>query len=113
MLRRSQVLACCSRKAENAYKVATIRLLLKVLVTPAGPGPTRVFAKSVTRTAAPAPRPAQRTVLLVQRENHVDRGIDFDRFAVQQCWFVLPLLHGVHRRANEERMPGENLERFN
>src|SRR5258708_8519246 len=34
MLRRSQVLGCCSRKTKNTYKVATIRLLLKFQVTP-------------------------------------------------------------------------------
>src|SRR5206468_10502430 len=34
MLRRSQVLACCNSRAENTYKVATIRLLLKFQVTP-------------------------------------------------------------------------------
>src|SRR4029077_5114900 len=41
MLRRSQVLACCNRKAENAYKVATIRLLLKFQVTPGQAGDQR------------------------------------------------------------------------
>src|SRR6267143_4237969 len=41
MLRRSQVLACCNSRAENAYKVATIRLLLKFQVTPSQAGDQR------------------------------------------------------------------------
>src|SRR5260370_15764196 len=46
MLRRSQVLACCNSRAENTYKVATIRLLLKFQVCPGrGQGATRVFAE--------------------------------------------------------------------
>src|SRR5437899_11976885 len=46
MLRRSQVLACCNSRAENTYKVATIRLLLKFQVTPRrGRRATRVFCR--------------------------------------------------------------------
>src|SRR5216684_6153278 len=41
MLRRSQVLAACSRRAENTYKVATIRLLLKFQVIPGQAGDQR------------------------------------------------------------------------
>src|ERR1700730_983203 len=113
MLRRSHDVAWdCKKRTAYTYKVATIRLLLKVLVTPAGPGPPRLFAKSGTRDAAPAPRPAPRTVLLVQRENHVDGGIDLDRLAVQQRGLVLPLLHGIHRGTNQQRMPREHFQRF-
>src|SRR6266850_2580540 len=41
ILRRSQVLGCCSRKTKNTYKVATIRLLLKFQVTPDRAGDQR------------------------------------------------------------------------
>src|ERR1700674_2212441 len=34
ILRRSQVLGCCSSRAENTYRVANIRLLLKFQVIP-------------------------------------------------------------------------------
>src|SRR5258708_39974802 len=47
MLRRSQLVACCSIKAKNTLRVATIRLLLKFQVTLDLRGSTRVFADAI------------------------------------------------------------------
>src|SRR5580700_10164064 len=88
---------------------------LEVLVTPAGPGPTREMLATVLRGALRRPHDWRRAPycrLLIQRENHVDRCIDFDRFTVEQRRLVLPLLHGVHRCANQQRMARENFEGF-
>src|SRR6266478_1640348 len=45
ILRRSQVLACCNSRAENTYKVATIRLLLRFKVPPYEGRGQQVFAE--------------------------------------------------------------------
>src|SRR5579864_4524113 len=49
-------------------------------------------------------------VLLVERENHVDRRVYFDRVAVQQRRLVLPLPHCVERRLHQQRMPRHDFE---
>src|SRR5712692_2180688 len=113
ILRRSQVLACCNSRAENTYKVATIRLLLKFQVTPARPGPTRVFAEIATRSGAPVPRPARQTVLLVQRENHVNRRVDINRIAVEKSRLIAPLAHSIKSGLLQQRVSGENFQGLN
>src|SRR5260370_42042795 len=52
ILRRSQVLACCSSRAENTYKVATIRLLLKFQVIPDQVGDQRECQLKLLRGVA-------------------------------------------------------------
>src|SRR5713226_993697 len=111
MLRRSQVLACCSNRAENTYKVATIRLLLKFQVTPRpGRGATRVFAEIATRNDAPVPRPARPPVLLVERKNHVNGGVNFHRIAIEQSRLIAPLTHGIQRSLLQQRVAGHDLQ---
>src|SRR5713226_5740532 len=114
MLRRSQVLACCSNRAENTYKVATIRLLLKFQVTPRpGRGSTRVFAEIVTRRGAPVPRPARQPVLLVERKNHVNGGVHFDGIAIEQSRLIPPLTHGIQRGLLQQGMAVQDFELLN
>src|SRR6267378_3836015 len=74
--------ASCSRTAK-VKRVATIRLLLKFQVTLHLRGSTRVFAKIATRSGAPVPRRARQPALLVERKNHVNGGVDFDRIAIE------------------------------
>src|SRR5713226_8165632 len=114
MLRRSQVLACCSNRAENTYKVATIRLLLKFQVTPRpGRGATRVFAEIATRSGAPVPRPARPPVLLVERKNHVNGGVNFHRIAIEQSRLIAPLTHSILRSLHQQRVAGHNFQLLN
>src|SRR5216683_2778999 len=95
ILRRSQVLACCNSRAENTYKVATIRLLLKFQVTPARPGSTRVLAEIATRSGAPVPRPARQPALLVERKNHVNGRVHFHGIAIEKSRLIAPLTDGA------------------
>src|SRR6266446_10687922 len=105
MLRRSKVGVSCSRNTANTYKVATIRLLLNFQVTPdQSQESPRVFADLATRTGAPVPRPARRTVLLVKRENHVDGRVDFNRLAIEKSRLIAPLAHGIQRVLLQQRM---------
>src|SRR2546427_6612199 len=114
MLRRSQVLACCNSRAENTYKVATIRLLLKFQVAPRrGRGATRVFAEFCYRSDAPVPRPARQPVLLVERKNHVNGRVDINRLAVEQSRLIAPLTHGIQRRLLQQRMAAHDFELLN
>src|SRR6266478_6033245 len=114
MLRRSQlVVACCSIKAENTYRVATIRLLLKFQVTLDLRGSTRVFADAFTRTGAPVPRRTRRPALLVERKNHVDGGVDINRIAVEKRRLIAPLTHGLQRGLLQQRMTGHHFQRLN
>src|SRR6266478_6990256 len=110
ILRRSQVLACCNSRAENRYKVATIRLLLKFQVTPARPGATRVFAEIATRSGAPVPRPARQPVLLVERKNHVNGRIDINRLAVEQSRLIAPLPDSIQRVLLKQWMAAHDFE---
>src|SRR5258708_25065595 len=91
MLRRSQVLACCNRRAENTYKVATIRLLLRFQVTLVLRGSTRVSAEFAPRSGAPVPRPARPPALLVERKNHINGGVDIHGFAIEKSRLIAPL----------------------
>src|SRR5713226_1223694 len=114
MLRRSQVLACCSNRAENTYKVATIRLLLKFQVTPrAGRGSTRVFAETATRSGAPVPRPARQPVLLVERKNHVNGRVNFHGLAIEKSRLIAPLTDGIQRGLLQQRMAVHDFELLN
>src|SRR6266567_7174917 len=102
MLRRSQLVACCSIKAENTYRVATIRLLLKFQVTLDLRGSTRVSADAFTRPA-----------LLVKRKNHVDGGVHVNGVAIEKRWLITPLTHGVQRSLLQERVAAHNFQRLN
>jgi hypothetical protein len=42
--------------------------------------------------------------LLVERENYVDGGIHFNRFAIEQRWLIAPLTNGVLRSIHQRRM---------
>src|SRR4029077_10131466 len=77
LLRSHDVAWDCRNRAAYTYKVATISFAPSVLVTPAGPGSAIKFAATKYSDRDPAPRQASRTVLLVKRENHVDRGVNF------------------------------------
>src|SRR6266851_6776113 len=114
ILRRSQVLACCNSRAENTYKVATIRLLLKFQVTPdeAG-GNESVLQNSATRSGAPVPRPARQPVLLVERKNHVNGGVHFDGIAIEQSRLIPPLTHGIQRGLLQQGMAVQDFELLN
>src|SRR5712692_6862650 len=45
-----------------------------------------------------------------QRKDHVNRGHDFDRLAVQQSRLIAPLLHGIERSLHEQRVAGQHLQ---
>src|SRR6266571_157604 len=114
MLRRSQVLACCNSRAENTYKVATIRLLLKFQVAPRrGRGATRVFAEFCYRSDAPVPRPARQPVLLVERKNHVNGGVNFHWIAIEKSRLIAPLPNSVQRGLLKQWMAVQNFELLN
>src|SRR5229473_2636156 len=114
MLRRSQVLACCNSRAENTYKVATIRLLLKFQVTPdeAG-GNESVLQNSATRSGAPVPRPARQPVLLVERKNHVNGGVHFDGIAIEKSRLIAPLPNSIQRGLLQQGMAVQDFELLN
>src|SRR6202165_5867537 len=113
MLRRSQVLGCCNNRTAFTYKVATIRLLLKFQVTLVLRGSTRVFAETATRTGASVPRPARQTVLLVERENHVNGGVDFDSIAIEKRRLIAPLTNGIESSLLQQRMARQNFQLLN
>src|SRR5260370_11133463 len=114
MLRRSQlVMASCSNRGVFTNRVATIRLLLKFQVTLVVGGPTRVFPEIATRGGAPVPRPARQPVLLVERKNHVNSGVHFDRLAIEQGRLIAPLTHGIQRGLLQQRMAAHNFELLN
>src|SRR2546425_10414369 len=77
------------------------------------PGPTRVSAEITTRFGAPVPRPARQTVLLVQRENHVNCGVDINRVAIEKSRLIAPLAHGIERGLLQQRVSGENFQGLN
>src|SRR5713226_7432208 len=116
MLRRSKVGVSCSRNTANTYKVATIRLLLNFSSggppAQAGRSP-RVFADLATRTGAPVPRPARRTVLLVKRENHINGGVHFNRLAIEKSRLIAPLAHGIQRVLLQQRVARLDFELLN
>src|SRR5712664_790951 len=116
MLRRSKVGVSCSRNTANTYKVATIRLLLNF--SSGGPptragGSPRVFADLATRTGAPVPRPARRTVLLVKRENHVNGGVHFNRLAIEKSRLIAPLTDGIQSVLLQQRVARLDFELLN
>src|SRR5882724_11792289 len=114
MLRRSNVGVSCSRNTAYTYKVATIRLLLNFQVAPDKTGGSpRVFADLANRTGAPVPRPARPTVLLVKRENHVNRRVHFNRFAVEKRRLIAPLTHGIQRVLLQQRVARLDFELLN
>src|SRR6266849_3618691 len=114
ILRRSQVLACCSSRAENTYKVATIRLLLKFQVTPdeAG-GNESVLQNSATRSGAPVPRPARQPALLVERKNHVNGGVNLDGITIEKSRLIAPLPDSIQRGLLQQGMAVQNFELLN
>src|SRR5919109_4649529 len=111
---RVQVAPCRSR-AEKRLRVATISLLLKFSSDPpaVAEGSARVFAESTARAGAHAPRLARQTVLLVQRKDHVDRRVHFDRLAVEKSRLIAPLANGVKRRLLQERVSGHHFQLLN
>src|SRR5260370_1338591 len=114
MLRRSQlVLASCSNRAAFTNRVATIRLLLKFQVTLVLRGPTRVLSEIATRSGAPVPRPARQPVLLVERKNHVNGGVHFDRLAIEQGRLIAPLPDGIQRGLLQQWMAADNFDLLN
>src|SRR6266566_3346080 len=77
------------------------------------PGPTRVFAEIATRSGAPVPRPARQTVLLVERENHVNRRVDINRVAIEKSRLIAPLAHSIKSGLLQQRVSGENFQGLN
>src|SRR5262245_52070041 len=67
------------------------------------------------RFACPTTRATFRLLLelLVQRENHVNCRIDFDRLAVESGRLISPLAHRIKRGLDQERMPRHYLELLN
>src|SRR6267154_1790425 len=104
--------ASCSRTAK-VKRVATIRLLLKFQVTLHLRGSTRVFAKIATRSGAPVPRPARQPALLVERKNHVNGGVDFDRIAIEKSRLIAPLPDSIQRGLLQQGMAVQNFELLN
>src|SRR5271170_877944 len=79
-------------------------------MAPGLPGPTREFAKLCRPDQRACPTTGTPDRLLVKRENHVDRSVDFDRLVIQQGRPVLPLSHRIERGLYQQWMPGENFE---
>src|SRR6266850_6438378 len=116
MLRRSKVGVSCSRNTANTYKVATIRLLLNFQVAAPRPEPgdhQECLLILLTRTGAPVPRPARRTVLLVKRENHINGGVHFNRLAIEKSRLIAPLAHGIQRVLLQQRVARLDFELLN
>src|SRR6266850_6327107 len=115
MLRRSKVGVSCSKNTANTYRVATIRLLLNFQVAPRPePGDHQeCLLILLTRTDAPVPRPARRSVLLVKRENHVNGGVHFNRLAIEKSRLIAPLAHGIQRVLLQQRMARLDFELLN
>src|SRR5215471_19395731 len=111
---RVQLLPCRSR-AEKRLRVATIRLLLKFQATPRRwpKGPRECLLNLLRGPARMPPQPARQTVLLVQRKDHVDRGVYFHRLAVEQSRLVAPLTNSVKRRLLQERVAGDHFQLLN
>src|SRR5215470_10555004 len=103
--RRSQLPPCRSR-AEKRLRVATIRLLLKFQATlRRWPEAPRECLLNLLRGLARMPHDlARQTVLLVQRKDHVDRRVHFDRLTVEKSRLIAPLANGVKRRLLQERV---------
>src|SRR6516225_5577695 len=106
-LNRPRISHCapCRSRAEKRFRVATICLLLKFQATFERwlEGPRECLLKFTSRAGTHAPRPARQTVLLVKRKDHVDRGVDFDRLAIEKSRLIAPLANGVQRRLLQER----------
>src|SRR5208282_4012449 len=79
-------------------------------MAPGLPGPTREFAKLCRPDQRTCPTTGTPDRLLVQRENHVDRGVDFDRLAIEQRRPIAPLPHRIERGLYQQWMPGEDFE---
>src|SRR5258708_34979621 len=114
MLRRSQlVLASCSNRAAFTNRWATMRLLLKFQGTLVLGGPARVLSEIATGSGAPVQRPARQPVLLVERKNHVNGGVHFDRLAIEQGRLIAPLPDGIQRGLLQQWMAADNFELLN
>src|SRR5215475_8177419 len=50
------------------------------------------------------------TFLRVQRENHVNSGVDFDWLAIEQSRTITPLAYGVQRSLYQQRVARHYLE---
>src|SRR5208282_6857480 len=81
-----------------------------VLMAPGLPRPTREFAKLCRPDQRTCPTTGTPDRLLVQRENHVDRGVDFDRLTIEERRPIAPLPHRIERRLYQQWMPGEDFE---
>src|SRR5580692_8105847 len=79
-------------------------------MAPGLPGPTREFAKLCRPDLRACPTTGTPDRLLVQRENHIDRGVHFDRLAIEQRRPITPLAHRVERGLYQQRMPGDDFE---
>src|SRR6266853_600415 len=115
MLRRSQlVVASCSSRAAFTNRVATIRLLLKFLVTSRQRrGQRECLLNTPTRSDAPVPRRARPPVLLVERENYVNGGVHFDRIAIEKSRLIAPLTDSIQGGLLQQRMTVHDLELLN
>src|SRR5271157_2955270 len=92
-------------------RVANIRLLLNFLLAPEMREPTRLCIELRTQNGAQVPRRSRRSVaLLSQRENHVDFGVHFHGFAVEERWLIAPLLHSVQRGLHEQGVARNHLK---
>src|SRR5580704_231447 len=79
-------------------------------MAPGLPGPTREFAKLCRPDQRACPTTSTPDRLLVQRENHVDRGVDFDRLVIEQRRPIAPLPHRIERGLYQQWMPGDDFE---
>ena len=68
--------------------------------------PRRVSRSSRPASTADSRRRRHNRRLRLQAERHGNRSYYFDRLAVQQRWLVVPLFHGVERRASQFRIDG-------
>src|SRR5713226_1613640 len=101
----------CRNQRPNNDSLASIRLLLFVRSRTAwrGRAVRRIPAKSKT-PAPPSIREVIAAALGTQHKDHVNRGHDFDRLAVQQSRLIAPLLHGIERSLHEQRVAGQHLQ---
>src|SRR6266705_68710 len=76
-------------------------------------GPRECLLQFTARASTHVPRPARQTVLLVQRKDHVDRRVDFDRLEIEKSRLIAPLTNGVERRLLQERVAGNHFQLLN
>ena len=77
---------------------------------------TRKLLKSLPEVRLRLSLPSSRLAvqgLLPKSKDNIDRGIHFDRLAVELGRLVPPLFHGIHCRFHQQRRPGNVLQFLN